>query len=80
MSTEPLRTLVCIGNNQNFFDLPKDEIGPVWVGISTMLSTLKNMDGVSIIGTFDDDSHMVGPSEWAASSPSETTSRAEDTT
>lgn len=27
---EPLRTLFCIGNNQNFFDLPKAEIGPVW--------------------------------------------------
>lgn len=63
MSTEPLRTLFCIGNNQNFFDLPKAEIGPVWEGISTMLSTLKNMDGVEIIGTFDDDSHMVGPSD-----------------
>ena len=32
MSTEPLRTLFCIGNNQNFFDLPKAEIGPVWIG------------------------------------------------
>ena len=63
MATEPLRTLFCIGNNQNFFDLPKSEIGPVWVAISTMLSNLKNMDGVDIIGTFDDDSHMVGPSD-----------------
>ncbi|MEE3849714.1 hypothetical protein VZC37_05190 [Gordonia sp. LSe1-13] len=63
MATEPLRTLFCIGNNQNFFDLPKAEIGPVWVGISTMLSNLKKMDGVDIIGTFDDDAHMVGPSD-----------------
>lgn len=55
MSTEPLRTLFCIGNNQNFFDLPKNEIGPVWVGISTMLTNLKHMDGVDVIGTFDDD-------------------------
>ncbi len=46
MTAEPLRTLFCIGNNQNFFDLPKAEIGPVWVGISTMLSALANMDGV----------------------------------
>ena len=63
MSTEPLRTLFCIGNNQNFFDLPKNEIGPVWIGISTMLSNLKHMDGVDVIGTFDDDAHMVGPSD-----------------
>ncbi|KOS56364.1 hypothetical protein [Rhodococcus rhodochrous] len=63
MTAEPLRTLFCIGNNQNFFDLPKAEIGPVWVGISTMLSTLASMDGVQVIGTFDDDAHMVGPSD-----------------
>jgi len=63
LSTEPLRTLFCIGNNQNFFDLPKNEIGPVWIGISTMLTNLKHMDGVDVIGTFDDDAHMVGPSD-----------------
>ncbi|PYE13690.1 hypothetical protein DFR67_11515 [Williamsia limnetica] len=63
MSTEPLRTLFCIGNNQNFFDLPKADIGPVWVAVSSMLSSLKNMDGIDVIGTFDDDAHMVGPSD-----------------
>lgn len=63
MTTEPIRTLFCIGNNQNFFDLPKAQIGPVWVAISSMLSTLKKMDGVEVIGTFDDDAHMVGPSD-----------------
>lgn len=61
--TAPLRTLFCYGNNQNFFDLPKADIGPVWIGVSTMLSNLKNMDGVDVIGTFDDDAHMVGPSD-----------------
>lgn len=62
MSTEPLRTLFCVGNNQNFFDLPKAQIGPVWEATVTFLTTLKRMDGVEIIGTFDDDAHMVGPS------------------
>jgi len=60
--TESLRVLFCIGVNQNFFDLPKADIGPVWAGMSSMLSALKKMDGIDIIGTFDDDSHMVGPS------------------
>jgi hypothetical protein len=63
MADESLRTLFCFGNNQNFFDLPKSDIGSIWIATSTMLSTIKNMDGVDILGTFDDDSHMVGPSD-----------------
>lgn len=59
---EPLRTLFCIGINQNFFDLPKKDIGPVWVAFSGMLSAMAAMDGVDVIGNMDDDSHMVGPS------------------
>lgn len=60
--TTPLRTLFCVGNNQNFFDLPKDDIGKVWIATQRFLTNLRNTDGVEIIGTFDDDSHMVGPS------------------
>ncbi|WP_111510113.1 hypothetical protein [Mycobacterium kyogaense] len=69
MSEQPLRTLFCLGNNQNFFDLPKADIGPVWEATCEMLTNLKNMDGVQVIGTFDDDSHQVGPSStwpWTA--------------
>lgn len=63
MTDEPLRTLFCVGNNQNFFDLPKADIGPVWEATMEFLTSLKNLDGVEIIGTFDDDAHMVGPSD-----------------
>lgn len=63
MAQETLRTLFCVGNNQNFFDLPKSEIGPVWVATQNFLTSLRDMDGVEVIGTFDDDSHMVGPSD-----------------
>lgn len=63
MAHEPLRTLFCVGNNQNFFDLPKADIGPVWVATQTFLTSLRDMDGIDVIGTFDDDSHMVGPSD-----------------
>ncbi|MGW0035472.1 hypothetical protein GYA93_16780 [Gordonia desulfuricans] len=62
MTSEPLRTLFCVGNNQNFFDLPKAEIGPVWEATQEFLGALKAMDGVEVIGTMDDDAHMVGPS------------------
>lgn len=63
MEQKPLRTLFCVGNNQNFFDLPKDEIGNVWTATQTFLTTLRDMGEVDVIGTFDDDSHMVGPSD-----------------
>ncbi|AGF73711.1 hypothetical protein [Corynebacterium halotolerans] len=63
MAQDQLRTLFCVGNNQNFFDLPKADIGPVWVATQTFLTSLRDMDGVEVIGTFDDDSHMVGPSD-----------------
>lgn len=60
--SEPLRVLFCIGVNQNFFDLPKSEIGTVWTAFSGMMSEMARMQGVQVIGNMDDDSHMVGPS------------------
>ena len=63
MTQTPLRTLFCVGNNQNFFDLPKSEICPVWEATQEFLGSLRDMDGVDVIGTMDDDSHMVGPSD-----------------
>lgn len=62
MTDQPLRALLCYGNNQNFFDLPRAEIGPVWEATQSLLSQLKGLEGLEIIGTFDDDAHMVGPS------------------
>jgi len=61
--SDKLRVLFCMGVNQNFFDLPKAEIGVVWVAFSDMLAALKAMDGVHVLGTMDDDSHLVGPSD-----------------
>lgn len=66
MSTEtvtPLRVLFCMGINQNFFDLPKSEIGTVWVAFSGMMSAMAQTPGVTVLGNMDDDSHMVGPSD-----------------
>jgi hypothetical protein len=61
----PLRVLFCIGVNQNFFDLPSGGEGPaqVWKGFQTMLGELAAHPGVRVLGTLDDDQHMVGPSE-----------------
>lgn len=60
--SEPLRTLFCIGINQNFFDLPKDRIGMVWTAFAGVLAAIEDMPGVTVLGNMDDDSHMVGPS------------------
>lgn len=63
MSAQPLRVLFCIGINQNFFDLPKTDIGPIWTAFVEMMDGMKAMPGVEVIGDMDDDSHMVGPSD-----------------
>jgi hypothetical protein len=57
-----LRALFCICVTQNFFDLPAAEIGPVWQAFGAMLSGLKALPGVTILGTLDDDQTMVGTS------------------
>ena len=67
--TAPLRVLFCIGINQNFFDLPTGQGGAVWKATVRLLDEIEAMPGVQVLGTFDDDSHMVGPSDgwpWTA--------------
>ncbi|MEU5640746.1 hypothetical protein [Streptomyces milbemycinicus] len=62
-SNSPLRVLFCIGVNQNFFDLPTGQGKSVWDGFTTMLTQLHELPGVTVLGTIDDDQHMVGPSD-----------------
>jgi len=64
MSTEktPLRTLFCIGVNQNFFDATSDEMKDVWTAFSSMMSGIGKLPGVKVLGNLDDDRSMVGPS------------------
>ena len=65
----PLRVLFCIGISQNFFDLPTGQGGAVWKATVQLLDEIEAMDGVRVLGTIDDDAHMVGPSDgwpWTA--------------
>ncbi|MFE2719910.1 hypothetical protein ACFXKI_50645 [Streptomyces mirabilis] len=62
MSDSPLRVLFCIGVNQNFFDLPTGQGKSVWDGFMSMLTQLRELPGVAVLGTIDDDQHLVGPS------------------
>jgi hypothetical protein len=57
-----LRALFCGAVTQNFFDLPSDQIGSVLQATGAMLRALREMPGVEVIGTLDDDQTMVGPS------------------
>jgi hypothetical protein len=62
----PLRVLFCGAVLQNFFDLPPAEIGTVWKATGEMLKGIRDLPGVKILGTIDDDETMVGtsPNGW----------------
>lgn len=59
----PLRTLLCFNNHPTFFSLPFDQIGPVWKATQALMMGIDQMEGVEIVGTFDDDQTMVGASQ-----------------
>ena len=58
----PLRVLFCIGRNQNFYDLPQGRIPEVGAGFAAFVAGLGGLDGVTVLGTLEDNQHMVGPS------------------
>lgn len=57
-----LRTLFCIGINQNFFDAAPDEAKAVWLAFGEMMNGIADLPGVTVLGNIDDDQTMVGPS------------------
>lgn len=66
MTTEtkpPLRTLFCIGINQNFFDATVPETKEVWTAFVQMMQGIAQLPGVTVLGNLDDDRAMVGPSD-----------------
>ena len=65
-SPKKLRTLFCGAVLQNFSDLPAAEIGTVWQATGVMLKGIRNLPGVEILGTLDDDETLVGtsPTGW----------------
>ncbi|MBN3851931.1 hypothetical protein G3N59_00935 [Paraburkholderia sp. Ac-20340] len=64
-NTLPLRVLFCCGVTQNFFDLPREQIGTVWQAYGKMLSAIDAMEGVQVLGIMDDDRLTVGQSDGA---------------
>ena len=61
-SAKKLRVLFCSAVTQNFFDLPATDVPGVWAGVATMLKGIRDLPGVEVLGTMDDDETMVGTS------------------
>ncbi|ALP63090.1 MULTISPECIES: hypothetical protein [Paraburkholderia] len=61
----PLRVLFCCGVTQNFFDLPREQIGQVWQAYASMLAAVEAMENVRVLGVMDDDRLVVGQSDGA---------------
>ncbi|MGF6917602.1 hypothetical protein OKW28_001775 [Paraburkholderia sp. 40] len=61
----PLRVLFCCGVSQNFFDLPREQIGEVWQAYGKMLNAIEAMENVRVLGVMDDDRLVVGNADSA---------------
>jgi hypothetical protein len=62
----PLRVLFCCGVTQNFFDLPREQVGPVWQAYDAMLKSIEAMENVKVLGIMDDDRLVVGQADDAS--------------
>jgi hypothetical protein len=61
-----LRVLFCGAVLQPFFDLPSSQIMMVLQAAGKMIKAIREMPGVQVLGTMDDDLTMVGtsPNGW----------------
>lgn len=66
---EQLRVLFCLGVSQEFFSAPPSQLGLLVAGFTAAFDDLAGRFGLTVLGTFDDDEMMVGPSTtwpWTA--------------
>lgn len=63
--SDSVRALVCVGVRAPFFDADAAERALVFETTRSAFSDLNGRFGVSVIGTFDDDTLQVGPSDGA---------------
>jgi hypothetical protein len=63
--TSNMRVLFCFGVSQALFDVKAAELRPVLEIITEAFQSLGPRFGLKVLGTFDDDQLMMGPSgEW----------------
>ncbi len=65
MMDAPIRALVCIGVRDPFFAATAEERQLVFTTTRDAFADLGGRFGVQVIGTFDDDTLQVGPSDGA---------------
>lgn len=58
----PIRALVCIGVTDAFFAADADERKVVFEATKAAFADLQGRFGVTVLGTFDDDTLQIGPS------------------
>lgn len=61
-TTEPIRALICMGVTSAFFAAGAQERKDVFEATKTAFADLEGRFGVSMLGTFDDDTLQIGPS------------------
>ena len=59
---EKHRVLFCIGVLQANFDAPREELADLLAVLKREFGDLRGRYGIEVLGTFDDDMLMVGPS------------------
>ena len=62
---DPMRALICIGVRDAFFAADAEERKLLFDATKAAFADLNGRFGVSVIGTFDDDTLQVGPSSAA---------------
>ena len=59
---KPLRVMLCMAVQQNFFDATQAEQKDVWLATLALYKALVELPGVKVLGNFDDDRIQVGAS------------------
>lgn len=64
-TTSNLRVLFCFGVLQSLFDVPAGELKPILEAITQAYANLEKRFEIKVLGAFDDDQIMMGPSaQW----------------
>lgn len=68
-NTNNMRALFCFGVLQPLFDTPAKDLVPILEAITSAFKNLEPRFGIKVLGAFDDDQIMMGPSAnwpWTA--------------
>ena len=61
-TSHQMKVLFCGAVLQNFFDLSGNELPPALLGAGTLIKSIREHPGITVLGMLDDDETMVGTS------------------